>query len=277
MSYLQTVVWGIVVGLTEILPVSGSAHIAFLEKIFGIQRAQTPQWLFYAMLDFALLIAIVLTCRHEVAALLRGVSGLFAKKQAAARRPADRTDQRLVLMVAVGLLPLLLELLLQRWTNALYGKPLFWAACLIVSGLGLFFCEYLARGSKDARQMRLSDAVMVGVAQAVAVLPGLSRMGLMLCAGYRRGFQPAFSVQYAFLLSIPFLLGAGIGNVDRGLQAGVQTAAIPAYLVGMAVCVLAAIGAIQLLHRALSRKKLSICAFYCWGAAAFSLFLFLIT
>ena len=145
------------------------------------------------------------------------------------------------------------------------------------SGLGLFFCEYLARGSKDARQMRLSDAVMVGVAQAVAVLPGLSRMGLMLCAGYRRGFQPAFSVQYAFLLSIPFLLGAGIGNVVRGLQAGVQTAAIPAYLVGMAVCVLAAIGAIQLLHRALSRKKLSICAFYCWGAAAFSLFLFLIT
>lgn len=277
MSYLQTILWGIVVGLAEILPISGSAHIAFLEELFGRQDAAVVHGLFYGLMDFALLAAILLVYRRETATMLQAGRSFFTGSTHRNRRTADRSAQRLVLMVMVGLMPLLLELLLQRWTASLYGKPLFWAVMLILTGMILFFCAYLARGTKDEKQMRLSDALLVGFAQAIAVLPGLSRTGLMLSAGYRRGFQPDFALRYTLLLSAPFLLGSGLIKSIRGLLTGVQPSNLPAYFVGMAVCLAAAILGLHILRDALNRKKISFFAFYCWAAAAFAFFLFLIT
>lgn len=277
MSYVQTVIWGLVVGLAEILPISGSAHIAFLEKLFGLQGAGQTHRLFYGLLDLALLAAILLMYRLEMASLLRAVHSLFGKQSPRSRRSTDRSEQRLVLLVVVGLLPLVLELLLQRWTTGLYTKPLFWAAMLALGGLVLFLCEYLSRGTKDEKQLRLADALAVGFAQAIAVLPGLSRTGLMLSVGYRRGFQPAFALRYAFLLSVPFLFGSGVIKIIQALTVGVQVSCLPAYFVGMAACMIAALGGLYILQDVLNRKRLSLFAFYSWAAAVFALFLFLIT
>lgn len=277
MSYIQTALWGLVVGLADILPISGSAHIAFLEKIFGQQSGNPDQRLFYALLDFALLIAILLTYRHEAMALLRALHSSFGKNSSHKKSPTGRADQRLLLMLFIGLLPLVLEVFLQRWTAWLYVKPLFWAVALIFSGLFLFLCEYLSRGTKDEKQIRIGDAFFVGLAQAVSVLPGLSRTGLTVASGYARGFKPAFSLQYAFLLAVPFLFGSGVIKTVQALQAGVMAALLPAYLVGMAACILTALAAMNFLQYMLRKKKLYIFAFYCWAAAAFSLFLFLIT
>lgn len=277
MSYLQTILWGLVIGMAEILPVSGSAHIAILEELFGQTAARTEHALFYGLMDLALVIALMLSFRQEVAANFRGLSTMLGKPSPRARRNADRADQRMVLMLTVGLVPLLLDIALWLWSPALYVKPLFWAAMLILGGFILLRAEFVSRGAKDEKQVQLSDAFLVGIGQAAALLPGLSRTGLMLSLGYSRGFQPGFALRFAMLLSIPYFFGSGLIRIIRGLVIGVQAAAIPAYLVGMLVCVLAALGAIHLLRGAISRRRLSLFAFYCWAAAAFALFLFLVT
>ena len=277
MSYLQTILWGLVLGLAEILPISGSAHIAILEELFGQQAARTEHLLFYGLLDLALVIALMLACRQEVSATFRGLARLLGKPAPRSRRNADRADQRMVLMLAIGLVPLVLDAALWLWTPTLYVKPLFWAFALSVGGLFLYRYAYLARGTKDEKQMHLSDALVVGLGQAAALLPGLSRTGLMLAAGQGRGFQHAFALRFALLLSIPYLFGSGLIRIIRSLVLGVQAACVPAYLVGMMVCILAALGAVHLLQQSVARRRVNLYAFYCWGAAAFSLFLFLVT
>ena len=132
-------------------------------------------------------------------------------------------------------------------------------------------------GRKDARQMRLPDALLIGAAQAVSVLPGLSRTGLTVAAGLYRGAKAEFSLEYSFLLAVPFWLGAGIIRIIQGCVAGVTAARLPAYLAGAIVCVLAARFALASLRQLTRKKSWSHFAFYSWAAAVFSIFLFLIT
>lgn len=277
MSYLQTILWGIIIGLAELLPVSGSAHIAFLEELFGQTSARTEHALFYGLLDLALVIALLLSCRQDVSAAFHGLGTLLGKPSPRSRRNADRADQRLVLLIAVGLLPLLLDIALWRLILVLYVKPLFWALMLIGGGALLFRASFMTRGTKEAKQLQLSDAFLMGLGQAAAILPGVSGMGLMIGIGHRRGLQPAFALRFAFLLMIPTLFGSGVIRIIRALVLGVHAADIPAYLVGMVVCALTAFGAVSLLRGAVARRKINLFAFYCWGAAVFALFLFLIT
>ena len=182
-----------------------------------------------------------------------------------------------MLLLAVGLLPLLLEILLQRWTAALYTKPLVWAAFQALCGFAIFLSTSRSVGEKDARQMRLPDALLIGAAQAVSVLPGLSRTGLTVAAGLYRGAKAEFSLEYSFLLAVPFWLGAGIIRIIQGCVAGVTAARLPAYMAGALVCALAARFALASLRQLTRKKSWSHFAFYSWAAAVFSIFLFLIT
>ena len=125
--------------------------------------------------------------------------------------------------------------------------------------------------------MRLPDALLIGAAQAVSVLPGLSRTGLTVAAGLYRGAKAEFSLDYSFLLAVPFWLGAGIIRIIQGCVAGVTAARLPAYLAGAIVCVLAARFALARLRQLTRKKSWSHFAFYSWAAAVFSIFLFLIT
>ena len=277
MAYILAILWGLVQGLTEILPVSGSAHMAILERVLGQTAARTEQRFFYGLLDLALAAAVLIAYRQELAAIIRAFSQKPTRAADRSVRQAGRERRRLVLLLAVGLLPLLLEILLQRWTAALYTKPLVWAAFLALGGLVLFLSTARTGGEKDARQMRLPDALLIGAAQAVSVLPGLSRTGLTVAAGLYRGAKAEFSLEYSFLLAVPFWLGAGIIRIIQGCVAGVTAVRLPAYLAGAIVCVLAARFALARLRQLTRKKSWSHFAFYSWAAAVFSIFLFLIT
>ena len=164
MAYILAILWGLVQGLTEILPVSGSAHMAILERVLGQTAARTEQRFFYGLLDLALAAAVLIAYRQELAAIIRAFSQKPTRAADRSVRQAGRERRRLVLLLAVGLLPLLLEILLQRWTAALYTKPLVWAAFLALGGLVLFLSTARTGGEKDARQMRLPDALLIGAA-----------------------------------------------------------------------------------------------------------------
>ena len=132
MAYILAILWGLVQGLTEILPVSGSAHMAILERVLGQTAARTEQRFFYGLLDLALAAAVLIAYRQELAAIIRAFSQKPARAADRSVRQAGRERRRLVLLLAVGLLPLLLEILLQRWTSPLSGR-LSWRSAVLSS------------------------------------------------------------------------------------------------------------------------------------------------
>ena len=118
--------------------------------------------------------------------------------------------RRLILLIVAGTLPLFLILPIKDAVEGLYANTFFVGGALLVTGLLLYFCDRLRKGRKNERSASIVDALIVGLGQAVATCPGISRSGMTISMGCFRGFERRFAVRFAFLLSIPAVLGANI-------------------------------------------------------------------
>ena len=141
----------------------------------------------------------------------------------------------------------------------------------------LFLSDRLPRGTKTARNASMVDALLVGAAQAVAVVPGLSRSGTTIAAGMARGFDRSFAVKFSFLLSIPAVLGANVLSIADAVRAGIDTSLLPVYLVGVVVAMVSGYAAIGLLRFIARKGRFGGFAYYCWGAGLVTLILSLIS
>ena len=126
----------------------------------------------------------------------------------------------------------------------------------------------MARGKKNESRATLLDALLVGVGQAVAVVPGLSRSGTTISAGMLRGFSRRFAVRFSFLMSIPAVLGANILTIGDAAQQGIDTSMLPAYIVGTIVAAVSGYFAIRLVNLLANKGKFGNFAYYCWGIGA---------
>lgn len=244
---LEAVVWGLVQGLTEFLPVSSSGHLvivpAFLAKL-GME-VQPPPLAVSAVLHLGTLVAVLAYYRHDVTRVLR-----FRR---------DPEGRRIALLVAAGTIPALIGLpladALDRFQETVSNVG--WA--LVGTGLILVIGQRLAVGGRHLGQGRLPDAVVVGLAQALALIPGLSRSGMTISAGNGRGFEPTESARFAFLLGIPAIAGGGLSQV---LELGSSGALGAELVVGLVVAAVSGYLAIALLLAALRRVGLSPFAAY---------------
>ena len=122
----------------------------------------------------------------------------------------------------------------------------------------------------------MGDAILVGLAQAVAVVPGLSRSGTTTSAGMARGFDRTYAVKFSFLMSIPAVLGANILSIVDAVKAGIDTSLLPMYLVGVLVAMVSGYASISLLRFIARKGRFGGFAYYCWGAGLVTLILSLI-
>ena len=198
MTYLMSAVLGFIQGVAEFLPISSSGHLSLLQTWFGMEE---PDNLFNVLLHFATLIAVCVVYWRDIADMIaeffRGAAALLSRKGNSGPVPPAR---RLVLMVILGTLPLALILPIEDKVEALGASNVFVGIALLVTGAILFASDRMARGRKNARTATMRDALLVGCAQAVAVIPGLSRSGCTISAGMALGFDRAFAVRYSFLL-----------------------------------------------------------------------------
>ena len=173
-------------------------------------------------------------------------------------------------------LPLLLVFPIKDRVELLYQNTFFIAFALVLTGTLLFVSDRMPRGHKTAGTATMGDAILVGLAQAVAVVPGLSRSGTTISAGMARGFDRTYAVKFSFLMSIPAVLGANILSIVDAVKAGIDTSLLPMYLVGVLVAMVSGYASISLL-RFISRKgRFGGFAYYCWGAGLVTLILSLI-
>ena len=212
MTVLSSIFLGLVQGVAEFLPISSSGHLSLFQHFFGLVSSEESLF-FDVLLHLGTLIAIFVYYWKDIVALCKQfvqlVRCLFSKQKRKTMKQLP-PDGRLILMILVATLPLFVVLPIKDKVESLYGNTIFVGAALVVTGCVLFFSDRMSRGKKGPKSATMLDALLVGVGQAVAVVPGLSRSGTTISAGMMRGFHRRFAVRFSFLLSIPAALGANI-------------------------------------------------------------------
>lgn len=269
MGFLSSIFLGLVQGIAEFLPISSSGHLSLFQHFFGLTEAGL---FFDVLLHLGTLIAIFVYYWRDIVnlvkAFLRLVTGLFSKKKKGAGKGRKDPGARMILMLIVATLPLFVILPIKDKVESLYSNTIFVGCALIVTGCILFFSDRMAKGKKTVRSATLLDALLVGVGQALAVVPGLSRSGTTISAGMLRGFSRKFAVRFSFLLSIPAVLGANIISIGDAVAAGIDTSLLPAYIAGTVVAAVSGYFAIRLVNSLADKGKFGSFAYYCWGIGA---------
>lgn len=279
MKLLYALLLGLVQGVAEFLPISSSGHLALFELILDGETiaAMDDSAAFNIMLHLATLIAVVIAywpdvrdMATELLAMLRGIrrkEGLMSGNVPA---------RRLILMLVAATLPLVLVVPVHHAIETLSGVPWFIGVSLIVTGLLLFIADRIPRGGKTERDMTVADALVIGLAQAVATLPGVSRSGTTITAGLSRGLTREFAVKFSFLMSLLSVLGAVALKAVDLIGAGLDATLLPVYLVGMLTAGITGYLSIRLLQRIVRRGRFGGFAYYCWGVGALTVVLALI-
>ena len=268
LSYFMSVVLGFVQGVAEFLPISSSGHLTLFQHFFGMP--ETDQ-LFNVLLHFATLLAVCVVYWRDIWEMIveffSFFADLFSHRTYRGNPPEAR---RMVLLIIIGTLPLFLVLPIQDRVEAFGNNPIFVCCALLVTGCILFLSDQLARGYKTARNATLLDVLLVGLAQGLATIPGLSRSGCTISTGMVRGFDRKFAVRYSFLMSLPAVLGATLMKVldVMEMEGGVPAENLPKYLLGMAVAAVVGYFSIQLVRLLADKGRFGAFAFYCWGAGA---------
>lgn len=276
MTYLMAILLGLVQGIAEFLPISSSGHLTLLQHFFQMEEVDT---LYNILLHFATLIAVCVVYWKDIVEMVveffRGLATLFTKR--GSREASPPPARRLVMLVIVGTLPLLLVLPIVGLVEDLGNSPVFVSCTLIVTGFLLFFSDRLTKGHKTERTAKVTDALLVGIAQGIATVPGLSRSGTTISAGMALGFDRKFAVRYSFLLSLPAVLGATLLEVVQTIgEESVDMTLLPKYLVGMVVAGVVGYFAIRLVKLLADKGKFGKFSYYCWGAGALALIITLV-
>jgi len=288
LSYFQAIVLGALQGFTELLPVSSLGHSVILPQLLGwtdvvaAQSAQESYFLaFLVGLHVATAIALLFFYRATWA---RIVGGLLASVRT---RRIDTPDQRLAWLLVVATIPAgLVGLLLEHTLRVVFARPLAAAAFLVVNGLILLFGEWVRRraevrravathaitptGDRRLDTLDFREAIGIGGAQVLALLPGISRSGITMVAGLARGLDHEDSARFSFLLATPIILAAGLYKLPDLLGPngdGVR----PQILVGSLAAGLAAYLSVRFLTRWFETRTLIPFAVYCLVAGGFAI------
>lgn len=276
MTYLSSIFLGFIQGIAEFLPISSSGHLAIFQNIFGLIAGEADDVFFDVLLHLGTLLAVFVAYWKDIKALiLEFLTMLHLRKLPEGKKP-DRLSRRMIAFIIIATLPLLLIMPIKDKVEGLYSNNFFIGFALLVTGALLFVSDRMSHGNKDLKNASLLDILIVGVGQALAVVPGLSRSGTTISAGLARGFDREFAVRFSFLLSIPAVLGANILSLADAIQEGIDWSLMPVYLAGVAAAAVFGYLAIRLLKFISQKGSFGGFAYYCWGAGLVTLLLSLL-
>lgn len=276
MRLLDAILLGLVQGLAEFLPISSSGHLSVFQNFFGLSTSGTDNLFFDVLLHLGTLSAVFVAYWGEIKAMVLEFFSMVGLRKLPKGQKPDRLSRRLIFFIILGTLPLFVVLPVKDLVDGLYSNTIFIGFAFLLTGTLLFVSDRMSRGNKDLKSATLADVLLVGCAQAIAVVPGLSRSGSTVAAGMARGFSREFAVKFSFLLSIPAVLGANLLSMVDAIQEGIDWSLMPAYLVGVITAAVSGYLAIRLLKFITQRGSFGAFCYYCWGAGLVTLILSLI-
>ena len=276
MSVIMSLFLGLVQGIAEFLPISSSGHLSILQNLFGLNYSEEDNMLFIVLLHLGTLIAVITVYRVELRAMISdGLEFLRMRADSDKDEPVTlKPPARVLLFVLVGTIPMFIVLFFMNSIDRLFASVGFIGFALIITGGILFVSEkYIEKGNKTDKTITLVDALIIGLAQAVAVIPGLSRSGTTIAVGLARGLNGSFAVRFSLLLSIPAILGATVISIYKAIRTGVDFSLLPIYLAGFVIAVVVGFFAIQTVRRLVTKGGFGKFAYYCWGVGALAMIL----
>ena len=211
MHLIQSILMGLIQGLSEFLPISSSAHLVFtsnLYKIFKnieISQHSNQEIFFDIMLHFGTLIAVLIFFKKDIANILKAfIKGIKANN-------FQNNDFKIGLFIITGtVISTLIAFPLNKIASNLVFKPHYVGVLLILTGIILLLSEYISKKIVNKKDINIKNSILIAIAQGVAALPGFSRSGLTISTGLILGLDRTTAARYSFLLSIPIILGASI-------------------------------------------------------------------
>lgn len=250
---LDAMLWGLVQGLTEFLPISSSGHLVLVPAFLGVEP---PDLATSALLHLGTLVAVLAYYRRDLVKLLHF------------RRDAEA--RHILTLLIIGTIPATVGIALTNQLSSFQESTTAVAVALLVTGVVLVASGFITHRARTLEDANLSDALLVGVAQATALLPGISRSGMTITASLGRGLSGVEAARFSFLLAVPAIAGGGLietvemlnnGGIPSEVWVGVLTAAVSGYL------------AIAFLIKTLVRLGLRPFAVYCFVVGTLALIL----
>jgi len=260
MDIIQAIILGVVQGLTEFLPVSSSAHLVFMTDILGLPQNVA----FDTILHLGTLVAVVGYFWKDIltiiSAFISSVLDIFKGKFKEGLK--EKPFKKLSWLLLIGTIPAgLAGILLQKQFEALFSDVIYVGFFLIVTGLLLWGAERVKPGTKDVKDITFKNAIVIGIFQAIAIAPGISRSGATISAGLFCGLNRELAARYSFLLSIPAILGAAVVQMRHINSLDISTITL---IAGFVSALIFGYLAIKLLLKIIKERTLMIFAYYCW-------------
>ncbi len=264
MGYFEAVVLGLLQGLAEFLPISSSGHLALAQSLFGVEADKVL--LFAVLLHLGTLIAVFVVYWKDlwelIVELCVTIKDLCTGK---GLRLEERPVRKLGVMIIVATIPTaVIGLLFNDFFEGLYSSMVAVGIGFLITGVLMFLAEKMGSVNRDIRKMNCRNALFIGVLQGIAIYPGISRSGSTLVGGLTTGLKREFAVKFAFLISIPSILGSVVLEAPKALEGDLDTALLGPILAGMLVAAVSGYFAIKTMIRIVSNKKLSYFSYYVW-------------
>lgn len=255
MTYIDVVVLGLLQGLTEFLPVSSSGHLVLSQLLLGVKQ---PGVSFEVLVHLGSLLAVIIYFRSRFRNL---ILSLFDSNK--------KSDRKTILFLFLGTLPAVVAVLFFKdFFEQSFSNSKLTSIMLIFTGIILLSSRFSKKGDKD---ISILAAIIMGVGQALAIIPGISRSGTTIVAGMHSGVKPSEAAEFSFLLSIPAILGAVVFKFDDLML--ISSDLIFHYFVAILVTFLFSLFAVYGVLTIIKKGKFEYFAYYCFAAGAVGLYL----
>ena len=245
-TLIEVVILAVVQGLTEWLPVSSSGHLVITQKLLGVN----PPLIFDVMLHVGTLMVVLTVFRKDILEIIK----------AFVRRDFETEEGKLALFIVVGSVPIaIIGFVFYDFLKSLFSNLPAVGLALLITGCVLFFSEKRIGN----RKIGILDSLLIGLAQGVTIIPGISRSGVTVATGLLRRVDKATAFKYSFLLSVPAVLGATVMESRELAVANVDM--IPLFL-GAIISMIVGYASLKLLQKIVMNEKFHLFAYYCWTA-----------
>lgn len=266
LSVFMAILLGLLRGVTLFLPISSTGHQAILQNILGLEYPPKND-LFELLLNLSTLISIVMVYHREIAVMISDTAEFLRGRTSDNPMSEGRLSpsSRMIYFIIIGTLPLLLAIPINDRIDILMSNTTFVGVAMVIMGALLFFTDKLVKtGRRNEKTMNTKDALIIGIAQAVSAIPGLSRTGTTATVGMVRGLGKDYAVRFSIFLSLPSVIVAIIISFFSSFRSAFDWSSFFAYLAGFIVSIFSGYLSIQLLRIAAAKRKLRNFAYYIW-------------
>lgn len=244
MDLIQVLILAIIQGITEWLPISSSGHLVVVQEYFGL----APPVIFDVMLHVGTLLVVLVVFWKDLAEILKAVAQLdFVSK-----------DGKLAIFIVVGNIPTaLIGFIFRDIFKSFFSNPLAVGIALLGTGCILYVSKY----GENGKEMSYLDALLIGIAQGIAIIPGVSRSGITIATGLLSKLRKETVFKFSFLLSVPAVIGAAVTESSDISLPEIDGSTM---ILGVIVSMIIGYVALKLLQRLLFQKRFHLFAFYCW-------------